>query len=316
MPSEMGTILKILILGGAGFVGKALLQHIGYLNASPQIVVVDRDSKRISELDGIYTTECFDITNLSKLNGLFENHDFSHVFHLAANSDIKSGSISESADFQDTLKTSVALAEILRFHQIDTLFFSSSSAVYGEIDGALNSNRKRLRYPISNYGWAKLASEMILHQSSQVNNFRFINMRFPNVVGQNPTHGLLFDIKAKLETDPKNLKVLGDGSQDKPYIDVEELVSIIIRLVLESDSFNGDCNIGPKDTITVKRIIEIVLELSELSPVVDWGSEPVGWPGDVRKYSYDENLPRECEDLFISSSEVAIRKAVEKLWKG
>ena len=237
------------------------------------------------------------------------------MFHLAANSDIKSGSISASADFKDTFKTSVALAEILRFHPIDTLFFSSSSAVYGEIDGALNSNSKKLRSPISNYGWAKLGSELVLHQSSQINKFRFINMRFPNVVGDEPTHGLLFDIKEKLEADQENLKVLGNGSQDKPYIHVDELVSIIIRLVLESDSFSGDCNIGPKDTLTVRQIIETILEISKLSPVVSWGSEPFGWPGDVRKYSYNENLPNECKDLFISSSEEAIRKAVKKLWE-
>ncbi len=307
--------LKILILGGAGFVGKTLVKQIAESELSDSITLVDYDSQRLSQFTGQFETDCFDITDIKQLKRLFEKHDFTHVFHLAANSDIKAGATSPSADFNNTFKTSVALAEVLRFHQIDTLFFSSSSAVYGEIGEALNSSVMSVRSPISSYGWAKLGSEMLLHDSSLKNNFRFVNMRFPNVVGGEPTHGLLFDIKAKLDSDNQNLQVLGDGSQDKPYIHVNELVSIIIRLVLETESFRGDCNIGPKDTITVKRIIEIILEISELTPIVHWGSDPFGWPGDVRHYSYSENLPDECKDLVISTSENAIRTSIRKLWQ-
>ena len=310
----MGELLKILILGGAGFVGKILVKQIAESGLERSVVVVDYDSQRLSQFKGQFESSCFDITDLKQLKRLFEKHDFTHVFHLAANSDIKVGATSPSADFNDTFKTSVALAEVLRFHQIDTLFFSSSSAVYGELEESLNSSIKSVRSPISSYGWAKLGSEMLLHDSSLNNHFRFVNMRFPNVVGGEPTHGLLFDIKAKLDSDKHHLQVLGDGSQDKPYIDVDELVPIIIRLVLDTDTFTGDCNIGPKDTITVKRIIEIILEISKLTPIVSWGSDPFGWPGDVRRYSYSENLPDECKDLVVSTSENAIRTSIRKLW--
>jgi len=310
----LGDLLKILILGGAGFVGKILVQQIALLGLNPTIVVVDRDKDRLNQFKGRFETECFDIADSKQLKNLFEKFEFTHVFHLAANSDIKAGAISPAADFNDTFKTSVALAEVLRFHPIDTLFFSSSSAVYGEIDETLDSNLRVIRSPISSYGWAKLGSEMLLHESSRSNDIRFVNMRFPNVVGGEPTHGLLFDMKAKLDSDNEYLEVLGDGSQNKPYIHVDELVSIIIRLVLETETFSGDCNIGPKDTITVKRIIEIILEISHLSPRVVWGTDPFGWPGDVRQYSYTGNLPKECKDLVISSSENALRASIRKLW--
>jgi len=310
----LGDLLKILILGGAGFVGKILVQQIALLGLNPTIVVVDRDKDRLNQFKGRFETECFDIADSKQLKNLFERFEFTHVFHLAANSDIKAGAISPAADFNDTFKTSVALAEVLRFHPIDTLFFSSSSAVYGEIDETLDSNLRVIRSPISSYGWAKLGSEMLLHESSRSNDIRFVNMRFPNVVGGEPTHGLLFDMKAKLDSDNEYLEVLGDGSQNKPYIHVDELVSIIIRLVLETETFSGDCNIGPKDTITVKRIIEIILEISHLSPRVVWGTDPFGWPGDVRQYSYTGNLPKECKDLVISSSENALRASIRKLW--
>ncbi len=311
----LGGILKILILGGAGFVGKTLVKQIVEAGLSHTIIVVDFDSQRLSQFKEEIETECFDVTDLKQLKRLFEKHDFTHVFHLAANSDIKAGAISPSPDFNNTFKTSVALAEVLRFHQIDTLFFSSSSAVYGELDEPLNSNIKTVKSPISSYGWAKLGSEMLLHDVSLKNRFRFVNMRFPNVVGGEPTHGLLFDIKAKLDSDKHHLQVLGDGSQNKPYIHIDELVPIIIRLVLETETFSGDCNIGPKDTITVKRIIEIILEISKLTPIVRWGNESFGWPGDVRQYSYSENLPGECNDLAISTSENAIRTSISDLWR-
>jgi UDP-glucose 4-epimerase len=130
--------LKILILGGAGFVGKTLVKQIAESELSDSITLVDYDSQRLSQFTGQFETDCFDITDIKQLKRLFEKHDFTHVFHLAANSDIKAGATSPSADFNNTFKTSVALAEVLRFHQIDTLFFSSSSAVYGEIVEALN----------------------------------------------------------------------------------------------------------------------------------------------------------------------------------
>ena len=310
----LGELLKILILGGAGFVGKTLVKKITESGLDHTIVVVDFDSQRLKQFNKKVETECFDITDLKQLKRLFEKHDFMYVFHLAANSDIKSSATSPSADFNNTFRTSVALAEVLRFHQINTLFFSSSSAVYGELKEALNSSVKSVRSPISSYGWAKLGSEMLLHDSSIKNNFRFVNMRFPNVVGGEPTHGLLFDIKAKLDLDNHHLQVLGDGSQNKPYIHVDELATIIIRLVLETETFSGDCNIGPKDTITVKRIIEIILEISKLNPIVSWGSDPFGWPGDVRQYSYSENLPDECKGLAVSTSENAIRTSIRNLW--
>ena len=306
--------MKILILGGAGFVGKTLVKQIDHLGLGDSMTIVDCDSQRLNQFNEQFETKCFDITDLKQLKSLFEKHDFTHVFHLAANSDIQAGATSPSADFNNTFKTSVALAEVLRFHQIETLFFSSSSAVYGELEEPLNSSVKSVRSPISSYGWAKLGSEMLLHDSSLRNHFRFVNMRFPNVVGGEPTHGLLFDMKEKLDSDRHHLEVLGNGSQNKPYIHVDELVSIIIRLVLETETFKGDCNIGPKDTITVKRIIEIILEISKLTPIVTWGSDPFGWPGDVRQYSYSENLPGECKDLVVSSSETAIRTSIRKLW--
>lgn len=314
LPSTLGELLKILILGGAGFVGKTLVKQIAEMGMDHSITVVDHDSQRLSQFNGQFGTECFDIADLKQLKRLFEKHEFTDVFHLAANSDIKVGAISPSADFNNTFKTSVALAEVLRFHQINSLFFSSSSAVYGELEESLNSSVKSVRSPISSYGWAKLGSEMLLNNSSLENNFRFVNMRFPNVVGGEPTHGLLFDIKAKLDSNNQHLQVLGDGSQNKPYIHVDELASIIIRLVLETETFSGDCNIGPKDTITVKRIIEIILEISKLTPNVSWGSDPFGWPGDVRQYSYGENLPDECKGLALSTSENAIRTSIRNLW--
>jgi UDP-glucose 4-epimerase len=311
----LGDLLKIVVLGGAGFVGKVLVEKIAALGMASDVVIVDRDLDRLNKFSGQFQTECFDVSNVSQLKNLFETHEFTHVFHLVANSDIKAGATSPAADFNDTFKSSVALAEVLRFHPINTLFFSSSSAVYGEIDETLDSNLSIIRCPVSSYGWAKLGSEMLLHESSRSNDFRFVNMRFPNVVGGEPTHGLLFDMKSKLDTEDEYLEVLGDGSQNKPYIHVEELCSIIIRLVLETETFRGDCNIGPKDTITVKQIIQIILEISQLLPKVAWGTDPFGWPGDVRQYSYSGNLPKECRDLVISSSENAIRTSVRELWR-
>ena len=82
--------------------------------------------------------------------------------------------------------------------------------------------------PISFYGASKLAAEAYISVFAQTLGGRAVVLRFPNVVGERATHGVIYDFLRKLEADPSKLEVLGDGTQSKPYLYVRDLIDAIM----------------------------------------------------------------------------------------
>jgi UDP-glucose 4-epimerase len=305
----------LLIIGGAGFIGAELVRQLPK-EFDFHLVVVDSDSKRLLELDlpqaQKYCVSAFDTVEISKI---IEKEKIKGLIHFAANSDIKSGSLSSEFDFYNTLMTSIALSEIVRLKKFEFVLFASTSAVYGNEESAISLQSSRYKVPISNYGWAKLASEYALKLATQESQTPFILARFPNVVGPRPTHGVLYDFKAKLKSNSEVLDVLGNGEQTKPYLHVDDLVKVLIRAIrLSKIEMFTELNIGPGDNLRLKKLVEIVLEISGLNPEQKYGLTPYGWVGDVPSYSYGDSLPLEYSDLVLRSSESAVRDAFYGFW--
>ena len=307
--------MNILITGGAGFVGAELIKQLQSLT-SYNLIALDNDSIRIANLDLTNANKyCIDAANTFELNKIIVDRKIDGIVHLAANSDIKSGSLSSDMDFQNTLVTSLALAEIVRRNQFKFLLFASTSAVYGDFKKSVSLHDNTLKNPISYYGWAKLGGEYALRHATITSDTPFILTRFPNVVGPNPTHGVLYDFKEKLLKDTRSFEVLGDGKQTKPYIHVEDLCSILIRAIEgSSDQKYSELNITPGDSIQLTEIVKIVLEITGLNPVVHYGSTSYGWIGDVPNYDYIDSLPEQYQDIALRNSETAVYDAFEVFW--
>jgi UDP-glucose 4-epimerase len=306
----------LLILGGAGFVGCNLIKE---MNISQPIVIMDKFTHQDSLLfakdfsENVEIIKC-DINEKNALLNVLEKYKIQEIIHLAANSDIKPSGIA-NADFHDTLETTLTLYEALKIKRIKTLIFASTSAIYGQVaepvgEGFHESNGLR---PISNYGKCKLISEYVL-SLAQINNLieKLGIIRFPNVVGAYTTHGILYDFFIKRKENPKTLKVLGNGTQTKPYIFANDLVKEMLefygRLTQGSESVKY-FNISPSTSISVKEIVEIFLKSTNWSVPVSYGIENIGWVGDVPTYSYSAN---EFTDKLVDSR-TAIQKAVETL---
>lgn len=103
------------------------------------------------------------------------------------------------------------------------MFFASTSAIYGETYDRLTENYGPLQ-PVSNYGAGKLASEAFISAFSSAYGIQTWITRFPNVVGERFTHGVIYDFIHKLQNTPKVLTVLGNGEQIKPYLYVKDLI--------------------------------------------------------------------------------------------
>src|SRR4030095_14803418 len=121
------------------------------------------------------------------------------------------------------------------------------------------SERSAPLNPISNYGAMKLASEAQICAALEGHSGRASVFRFPNFVGAPATHGVIFDFIHKLRANPEHLEVLGDGTQQKAYLHVAELVEAMLFIAREAKDKVAILNIGPPDAgVSVKSIAEDV----------------------------------------------------------
>lgn len=208
------------------------------------------------------------------------------VWHLAANSDIAAGVADASIDFGRTLQTTFSLIEACKSLNIRKVAFASTSAIYGEIDQVLEEHTGPL-LPISTYGATKLASEALLSAAAESALDQIWIFRFPNVVGSRATHGALHDFVKRLATQPDSLRVLGDGSQWKPYLHVSELVEAMRFIVSKAPDKRNVFNIGPNgDGTLVKFLAEETIARVAPHARIEYTGGDRGWVGDVPRFSY------------------------------
>ena len=215
------------------------------------------------------------------------------IWHMAANSDIAAGVADASIDFVRTLHTTYAIIEAARAVRARNIAFASTSAVYGERDDLLTEESGPL-LPISSYGASKLAGEALLSAAAESFLDRIWIFRFPNVVGPRATHGVIFDFLNRVAKTPSQLDVLGDGTQNKAYLHVSELISAMNFIVERADSKRNVFNIGPEGAGTsVSFIAEQVVAAAAAGARIVYSGGDRGWVGDVPRFRYStEKLAR------------------------
>lgn len=303
--------MRSLIFGGAGFIGSNLVRHL-YDKGEEGVLVADNLSmgNQLEHLGIPVNLSIGDMTSSVWVENLVREFKPARIYHLVANSDISASALNPSLDINNTLISTVNLAQAVRQTPVKELVFSSSSAVFGDSSTVLSEvSEKR---PASAYGWMKFSSELILESLFEEGFVsRYLCVRFPNVTGELQTHGVVHDLVKKLTKDPMKLEVLGDGSQLKPYVYVSELVEAISSLI--DAPWNGmkTVNLGPIDQTSVSEIVDALLEISGSSPKVVFGTSRSGWEGDVPEYKFDLSLAREILGTVpFGSSEDAIRRSI------
>jgi UDP-glucose 4-epimerase len=309
--------VKALVTGGAGFIGSRLTARL--LAAGDEVHVVDDLSLGRSEqlpLDHPrLTLTVLDLCDPA-FAALVAAERPARVYHLAANSDIQAGTRDMRTDLERTFLTTFHVLAAMHAADVRELVFSSTSAVYGEAPGAIVEDHGPLQ-PISLYGAAKLASEAYLSAACHLHGVRAWVFRFPNVVGPNLTHGAIHEFVARLARDRTHLSVLGDGTQEKPYLDVDDLLDAIARALGSAPAPLAVYNIAGEGTTSVREIAEIVrAELDLPAARIEYGSGNRGWPGDVPSFSYDTRKIRALgwQPRLTSTEAVraAVRSAIER----
>ena len=284
--------MKILVAGGAGFIGSNLIDLL--LENGHEIVCIDNffigTKENIKHLEGNSRFKLYEINlcDYDSVLDVFAKENIEYVFHLAANSDIQASAQNPKIEFENTYSTTFNLLECMRNHGVKKMFFASTSAVYGEkTDELLTETTADLR-PVSYYGASKLGSEALISAYSHMNDLEVLIFRFPNVIGPRLTHGVVYDFIKRLTDDPSQLKILGDGTQCKPYIYVDDLVEAIVRFMNTNQKGISLYNLGVEGSTSVTRIADIVCEKMGIYGIpYNYTGGKIGWKGDVPRFQYD-----------------------------
>jgi UDP-glucose 4-epimerase len=316
--------MSILITGVCGFIGSNLANLL--LKNGERVIGVDNLSrgslKNITSIEHnsnfhlIETEICNYSLFIESVTSFHIKYPITEVWHLAANSDIPAGIENAQVDLSDTFMTTFNTLKLMKELKIKIMSFASTSAVYGNLgDRKLVEDIGPL-FPISNYGAMKLASEASI--SAAVENYleKAFIFRFPNVIGMPATHGVIFDFIQKLRETPENLNVLGDGTQQKTYLHVDELIDAMIMIRYNSNDKINYFNIGANDEgATVKFIAEEVVKTFAPKASITYGEGNKGWVGDVPKFTYSvdkvHNLGWKPKLNSAQSLQKAIKQIVE-----
>ena len=311
--------MRILVTGGAGFIGSHLVDAL--LAESNEVTIFDNFSSGKMEfiqenLDNNANLRLIegDLLNLSDLKSAMNGIEM--VYHLAANPDIRLGTEITDTDLKQGVIATYNVLEAMRLNGCDNIAFASSSVVYGEATVIPTPEDYGPLFPISLYGASKLGSEALI--SSWVGTFGFKAwiFRFANIIGARGTHGVIFDFINKLKNDPEELEVLGNGFQEKSYMEVRDCVKAMIHVSSTTSNPLNCFNLASGDTCSVRRIAEIVVQESGLEDVrITYTGGERGWAGDVPKAMLGIESLSKLDFNANYSSEDAVRHTAKCLIK-
>ncbi|KPV64510.1 MAG: UDP-galactose-4-epimerase [Candidatus Bathyarchaeota archaeon BA2] len=316
---------KVLVTGGAGFIGSHLVDRL--MVDEKNVTVFDNLSNgSLKNLERWLGNERFrfikgDLKNPNDVEKAVEGIEL--VLHLAANPEVRVGETNPSIHFQENLMATFNLLEAMRrCASAKTFVFASTSTVYGEAEVIPTPEDYGPSIPISTYGASKLGCEAIASSYAHTFGLHTLILRVANVVGSRATHGVIIDFIKKLEINPRRLEILGDGTQKKSFLHIEDCINAILHVTyqfLEEGKKVDVYNVGSVDQIEVKRIAEIVAEemgLRDVEFIFAGGVEGGrGWLGDVKimHLSVEKLLKTGWKPRY--SSEESVRLAVQTLLK-
>jgi len=285
--------LKALVTGGAGFIGSHLVDYL--IKSGREVRVIDNltsgsrenlaqwsDDPRLELLEA-------DLLNGAALDGALMGCD--EVYHLAANPEVNAKNASPEDHFRQNIEATYNVLEAMRRSgEQKFIVFTSSSTVYGEAESIPTREEYGPLVPISLYGASKLACEGLISAYASMYGFRAIIYRLANVVGPRSNHGVIYDFVHKLRDKPDELEVLGDGSQSKSYLYIDDCITGIMKGIERGNKVDI-YNIGSWDRTNVMEIAETVKDEMGLTGArirltggVDGGR---GWRGDVKIMQLD-----------------------------
>ena len=259
---------KVIVTGGAGFIGSNLVKKLLDLNVEKLLIIDDLSTGNESNISSIVSDERVQFLNskiedIESINELFEDYDF--CYHLAAGVGVQyiMDNLSESL-----LTNILATHKVLEACQVNDLpvLLTSTSEVYGVAeDEVWTEETKSLIGPTTKLRWSYAASKMIdefialsLFEEGKVSP---IIVRLFNIIGPNQLskYGMVVPRFIESALEDKDILIHGDGSQSRSFTWVDDVVNYLIKLA-EVKAYGEVFNIGQTEEISIKNLAELIIE--------------------------------------------------------
>jgi len=311
--------MSILVTGGAGFIGSHLVDMLA--DKGHDIVILDNlSSGREQNLSHVLCRHQVrfikgDCRNSETVKNALKGVDT--VFHLAANPEVRLELADPKKCYEQNIEATYTLLQIIRKSDVENIIFASSSTVYGDATIIPTPEHYGPLKPISVYGASKLACEALVSSYCYSFKRKGIIVRPANIVGPRATHGVILDFIKKLKTNPSELEILGEGTQTKSYLYINDCIDAIIKAYESAEETVTICNIGSEDQTNVTEIARIVTKEMVLKDVklkftggIEGGR---GWVGDVKNMLLDVNKLKSLGWKPKLNSKEAVRQATRDL---
>lgn len=312
--------MKYIVLGGAGFIGSHVTKQLLKEEQNAEVYIYDNfssgqkahleeawENARLHVIEG-------DIKDLDSLTKAIEGADV--VYSLASNPDIAKAVSQPDIDFWEGTYLINNVLEAMRRNEVKNLLYASGSGVYGDVGAVVTAEDFAPMLPSSTYGASKLACEAMICSYCQMFDMNAAAFRFANVVGPNQTHGVGYDFLRKLEENPRELVILGDGTQSKSYIYIIDIVNALRKVEKEALQGYGYYNVATLDHITVTEIADITVRIMDLDDVsYHYTGGDRGWKGDVPVVRLDSGKIRSLGWTNQYSAKQAIEMSVRAMYE-
>lgn len=315
---------RFFIVGGAGFIGSHFCDRLlGVAAGASGVTLYDNFSGGRAwhyahhEGDARLSVVRGDVEDTAALAAAMDGHDV--VIHLASNPDIARAAREPTIDFAQGTALTSSVVEAMRTTSAKRILYASGSGVYGELGTMEAHEDQGPLVPISTYGASKLAGEALIASYAFMFGLSGCVFRFGNVVGPRQTHGVGFDFARRLLAasasgeDPIRLRILGDGTQSKSYVHVEDVVESVLTAHARTEAPFAAYNVATGDYITVREIADLAVECVGLPPArvqFEFAGGDRGWKGDVPVVRLDTRRIRALGWQCRRSSREALRASM------
>src|SRR5262245_36053212 len=259
---------KVLVTGGAGFIGSHLVDRLLFDGASEVTVVdcfsdyYDPDIKRanIARHSGRpdFNLVEADICDQAAMSDLFRAAHFDSVVHLAARVGVRH-SLENPLGYQETnVRGTYVLLEAARQHRVSKFVFGSSSSVYGANNSVPFSEDLELPLPISPYAATKVAGEAACHAYSHLYGIRTVCLRFFTVYGARQRPDLAIHKFARLIIDGQPIPMFGDGTTRRDYTFIDDILAGVLAAMSFRASQFEVINLGESQTVELRYLIALL----------------------------------------------------------
>ncbi len=294
---------KILVTGGAGFIGSALINHLAS-DPENDIVAVDNlltgNLKRIPKRENVKFIKA-DVNKFIDISSIFFNFRFDYVFHYAAVVGVKR-TLENPVMVLDDLTGLRNILDLCKNTGVKRIFFSSSSEVYGEpVELPQNEHTTPLNSRLP-YAIVKNVGEAFLKSYKQEYDLDYTIFRFFNTYGPLQSKDFVISRFVAAALKNENITIFGDGQQTRTFCYVDDNVKACISAFYNDECINDVVNIGSNSEITILNLAELVVKIAKSKsrivhfPPLEEGDMTRRLPDNRKMLDLLKNEPKSLEE--------------------